>query len=437
MLLLITGAFFSCKKKDGNIVINGQGDDSQLQMVTNDTLRLEATTVREDSLPGSGLAYAMLGNMSDPLLGKTTASVFAALTLSEPATDFPNTATPDSAILYVPMIDGLNFYGNRLTEQQLSVRFLKTELSASTIYYQNFEAAVDYSYESVYKGRIFNGSKSSIGYLKDTLQLSPGLRIKLTPEMAKALMQMPKDAYQTNEGLLKYLKGISITPMDKDLSSGQGGIGIFDFHNQLTMGYMAKILLYYRDTQTFLFSFAGKSKTVTSGSFGARPADVQAQLNNPNKAYSKTYVQSLQGLKTFIKIPELETLLADNPNNVAINRAELTIACDKSVFSSDFFAPPRLNLFKPSRANSSVNFLLPDAVYSNFGGTYNEANGTYTFLITRYVQDILNDKYNSNSNTNFGLFLAVPTASPIIAGRALLDFSNPKTKLRITYSKIN
>lgn len=437
MLLLITGAFFSCKKKEGNIILNGQGNTSQLGMYTNDTLKLEAYTMREDSLPGSGLTYSLLGHMSDPLMGKTTASIYAALTLKEPNNDFPNTEDPDSAILYFPIIDGLNFYGDRLAQQQLSIRFLGSDVDASVVYYQNYKPSLDFSSETVYKGPIFSGNYSITRYLKDTLELHPGLRIKLSADMAKRLMQMPKEAYQDNTGLAKYMKGIAITPADKDLFSGQGGIGVYDFHNQLSTGYMAKILLYYRDTQTFMFTFAGKSRTITSGSFGAYPAEVQKQLNNPGKAYEKTYVQSLQGVKTRIHIPQLLSLLNGNTNNIAINRAELTIACDKSAFSADFFAPPRLNLFRPLNPNSTRNYLLPDAAYSTFGGTYNESAGTYTFLITRYVQDIINSKFNQNFDANYGLFLAVPTASPIIAGRALLNFNDPKTKLKITYTKIN
>jgi len=437
MLLLITGAFFSCKKQEGNIVIDGQGNGSQLQLFTNDTLKLEAVTIKDDSVLGSGLPYAMLGAMSDPLLGKTAACIFAAISLQEPITDFPNTLTPDSAILYFPIIDGLNFYGDKISNQKLTVRFLGETIDATKSYYQNFNPALDLSTETPWMGSLFSTKFDSIGYKKTKLELHPGVKIKLSASMAKYLMQMPKEAYQSNTGLATSLKGIAIIPQDQDLSNGKGGIGVYDFHNQLSTGYMAKILLYYRDTETFLFSFAGKTRTVTTGRTGPFPSEVQTQLLQPSATFNKTYVQSLQGVKTYIHFPNLLNTLNGNPNNVAINKAELTLAIDKGAFTADFAAPPRLNLFRPKNNASKINNLLPDAAYSTFGGIYNETEGTYTFIITRYVQEILNQKFNRNTDGNYGLFLAVPTAAPVLAARALADFGNSKTKLKITYTRIN
>jgi hypothetical protein len=66
---------------------------------------------------------------------------------------------------------------------------------------------------------------------------------------------------------------------------------------------------------------------------------------------------------------------------------------------------------------------------------YNEIDGSYTFRITRHVQDVMNAWYLNGKDINYGLYLAVPTAEPVLAGRAAIDQS--RTVIRVTYTKLN
>jgi hypothetical protein len=119
---------------------------------------------------------------------------------------------------------------------------------------------------------------------------------------------------------------------------------------------------------------------------------------------------------------------------VAIHKAEIAFSVKN--YDEFFFAPPRLSLFKPFSKSSNRNFLIEDAVTStNYGGNYDESDGTYTFDITRHVQNILNSQYFNGIDTNDGLLLAVPTDQPVIGARCVIDHS--KTKIHITYSKPN
>lgn len=432
-LLFIAGAFFSCKKKDGNIIIDGQGDGSGYGIVRADTFSLITGTIREDSLPANGLPYSLIGTMTDPLLGKTTANAFASATLLEPVADFPNTETPDSAVLYIPIIDGLNFYGDRLTPQSWAIYPLVTEIDAKTVYYQHAKPIVDLNLPSYYHGRIFSASYDSVRYKKGKLQIHPGLRIRLSADMAKKLMQMPKVAYQSDDDLKKYFSGIAIMPQDIDIPSGKGGVGVYDLSGTDELGARANIMLYYRDTQTFVFTFAGASRTITTGKTGPWPAAVQTQLNNDSVSFPVTYVQSLGGLKTYIQLPTLLNVVQNQ--NVAINKAQITFYIDKTSVSADFPAPLRLNLFRPYNGGSRRNFLLADGTSANFGGIFDQQAGTYTFNITRHVQDLMNAKAQQQRDIDYGLYLTVPTAEPVLATRVAID--QTKTKLVITYTKLN
>lgn len=432
-LLFAAGAIFSCKKKDGNIVIDGQGDGSKYDVFRTDTLSTFASTIPEDSLPGNGLPYNLIGTMTDPLLGKTTANLYASVSIYEPNSDFPNTETPDSAVLYIPIIDGLNFYGDRTTEQTWNINLLASALSSSSVYYQKNAPAINTALTSTYRGKIFSTHYDTIVFNKKKLELHPGIFIKLSSEMAKNLMQMPKEAYQSDAGLNKYFPGLAILPQDDDLPSGKGGIGVFDLEGSGTLSTRAHILLYYRDTQSFAFTFSGSSKIITSGKTGPYPAAVQTQLNNQNQGYATTYIQSLSGLKTHIRIPHLLNLTSGG--NIAVNKATITFYVDQTANTTNFTAPPRLNLFRPANAGSKRNFVLADATTVAFGGLYNQATGSYTFNITRHVQNLLNSKVLEEKDLNYGLFLTLPTAEPVLAARAAID--QTKTKVEITYTKLN
>lgn len=431
-LLFITGAFFSCKKREGNVIIDGQGDGGNYVISRSDTFTVLGRTIREDSLPGNGLPYNLIGVMTDPLLGTTIANTYAASTLFEPSSDFPNTRTPDSAVLYIPIIDGLNFYGDRTANQKWNIYPLKAKLESNTVYYQNSKFSVETSKPSSYTGKIFSTKHDSVRYKKGKIQMRPGIRIRLSTDMAKTLMQMPKDAYQSDDNLNKYFPGIAILPENTDLPPGKGGIGVYDLVGSGSIQTRANIMLYYSDTETFVFTLSGSSKTVTTGNTGPYPSQVQEQLNS-SKHHTVTYVQSLSGLKTLSTLPYLFNLVSDK--NIAVNKAQITFYVDPNSVSSDFPAPVRLNLFRPPSATSKRNFILTGGNSVNFGGWYDEKSKSYSFNITRHIQDVLNAYALDKQNLNYGLFLAVPTAEPVMAARAAIDHS--RTKLVITYTKLN
>ena len=430
--------FTACKRNEGNIVITGQQKSDQLTLFRTDTFTLKASTVLEDSLPANNLTYSLLGEFHDPLLGKSKASIYAKMNILAPENNFPNTIEPDSALLYIPLVDGLNFYGNPLTYQKLKVYALDETLVGSSIYYQKqSNPKVNRNVSTDYYGTIYHQKLDSIGYKKGKMGLKPGLLIKLSKEFARALQQMPIEAYQTNEGLLKHFKGIAILPQNDELNPGEGGFGVLDLANAINMNYRAKILLYYNDTSTYIFGVDQRSTIVNCSETGPYPDFIEAQLREPNKHYNTTYVQALNGVKTKIEIPYLLNLVESGThgeNNVGVNNATLRLYVDNNT-NAQYFAPPRMNLFQPTSPSSDRNRLIEDALASptKFGGVYNDKGRYYQFDITRHIQNVLNDLAIGGKKNNLGLYFAVPTDNPIIGARASIDHS--KTKLIITYTK--
>ena len=433
-VLSVLLGFSACTKQDGNIIIDGQTNNNQLDIFRADTFTLRTKTIREDSLPGNGISYSLLGEMNDPILGKSKASLFAKMNILEPENSFPNTIEPDSAILYIPMVDGLNFYGNPLTKQRIQVFPLTETLTSDKVYYQHQSIAYNQQISTNYYGPMYQQKFDSIGYRKEKMGLKPGIVIKLSNEFARSLMQMPSEAYQSNDGLAKHFKGIAIIPENDEFMPGDGGYAVFDLSNVISLAYRAKIMLYYNDTNTFVFGFEGKGSIVNQGKVGPYPQMVNEQLSNQSKSYETTYVQALSGIKTEIQIPYLLNLIKNG--NVGINKAEILFYTN-NITSVNQFAPPRLNLYQPLNTQSKRNRLIDDATMSpaSFGGVYDESRKCYRFTVTRHIQNILNDQHFKSLNTNLGLYLAMPSDNPVIGARAGIDHS--KTKLIITYTKPN
>lgn len=433
LLIFFIGALtiVSCTKEEGNIVLDGQGNQNQLGLFVNDTTTFSARTVDEDSLPGNGIRYALIGHMNDPILGKSTASLYANIVLIEPNSNFPTGEKADSAILFIPSVDGLNTYGDRTTPQLLKIDKIETSINSASVYYQSDKINIDESYTSYYSGTLINRYTDSLRYRKTKLQPYDGLKIKLSQKMADLLMSLPKEAYQTNEQLAKYFKGISVVPQDINLAPNTGAMNVFDINNILSLAYRAKIMLYYRDTNTFVFGFAGSTSSVTTGKTGPYNSEINQQLSSTTN-FTKTYVQALGGVKTKIEMPYILNLIQNG--NISINKAEIEFFITD--FDENFYAPPRLNLFQPAKANSVRNYFISDALSGgSYGGLYNTKTRSYKFTITRYIQNIINEMYFNKKNVNNGLYLAVPTDQPVIGARGIIDHS--KTKINIIYSKPN
>lgn len=225
---------------------------------------------------------------------------------------------------------------------------------------------------------------------------------------------------------------MAILPSDQDLTIGAGGLGVYDFGNVISLSYRAKIFLYYRDTQTFTFSFAGSKTTINRCTTGPYHGDVAGQLAKPDSNFLLTWAQTPNGLKTHLQIPGIFDLIKDG--NVAVNKAELIVYADQTKIDDNFYAPPRLNLLQPANRFSDRNAIIEDAVV-NYGGEYNPSNGSYSFIITRHIQNLLNAKAQRGVDVNYGLYITVPSDQPVTGARIPINHS--KTKLLITYTKLN
>ena len=177
---------------------------------------------------------------------------------------------------------------------------------------------------------------------------------------------------------------------------------------------------------------------------------IAAQIKTPAD-YAVTYLQAMSGVRSKITFPFLKNLKAST-GKIVINKAELVVDISDPTDSVPFKIPPRLSLYRLDLAKQRQN--LPDnnvASQTNpggdpravlpFGGFYDKTKKSYTFVITSYIQDIVDGK-----TVDYGTYLA-PTATTEFnlqpyatsAGRAVIgsfnNTANRKIRLNIYYVK--
>ena len=437
MLLIITGAFFSCKKQTGNIVIEGQGGAGDISLRINESLTVTGRTIKEDSLVGNNLNYSLLGTANDPELGIYSNSILTRLSVFQPVADFPNTVVPDSVILHIPFIEGLNFYGNYQTKQFVRISELTTAVTASTTYYQG----MDYNKtlgSTLYNGLLYFWENRVIKNNNVDLVIPPGLYIKLASDLANRLANLPKDNYESNEALYAEFKGLVIEAVNNDPRSGFGGFGVFNTASTPTIGDGAKVIVYYNDTSNFIFSMSNKSTTVNVGKSGGYNSNVAAQLNSPAGNFTTVYAQGGNSLKAVVEITNINDLVSDG--KIIVNGASMTIFLKDNTVNTTYPAPPRLNLLKQQSGTIRNTLIADQRDVSNpnnlisIGGDLNKKDNSYTFNITRQIQSWAND-FVDGKNPKPIFNISIPSDNPITGGRVIIDLT--KTKIKVTSAVTN
>jgi len=149
------------------------------------------------------------------------------------------------------------------------------------------------------------------------------------------------------------------------------------------------------------------------------------------------YLQGLSGVKIKIRLPFIKDY--GKSQKIAINNAVLIL----KNFESDttLAPPPQLTLIKADSAGR-IGYLVDDSEGSvYFGGTYHASDKSYSFRITRHIQQIIQGK-----EKNYDLYLLVndPSINVLIPNRMvgigtnpeIPDLSSARFQLQLVYTKL-
>ena len=457
LLTLLISLFIlnSCKNKDTiGLTLD---PSSQLSGAFIDTATIIVNTDTIGPIASSGLAKTPMGYFNDPIFGVTQSDIAVGLNLpGSGAYTLPTgTIAIDSAVLVLKYADG--FYGDSLTSKykvnvyQLGERPLsKTYYSDKIWPYDNTLIGTRSFYARTHDSiKIYN----IITGQPDTLiRVVPQLRIPISKDFVNSILfNASSPQLASNTVFQNNVKGLYIS-LDKNGTTGAGGTMMFNLTDSLNV--------YYRTINGTTIDTAevslplGAHATAIKRTFSTA-VNTETALANSGTSRDNIYLQGLAGLKAKIRFPYLKSIIDTIGSNIVINRAELVVTPIPGT-TIPFKAQPKLTMYRYDIAHQRVE--LPDANTADgrsggvgtFGGYYNPTLKSYHFIVTAYMQDLINGKtidYGTyiapvdNTNTqSVDINPTLQTAGRVVAVGTVKDKTSPvypyRIKLNIIYTKI-
>jgi predicted small secreted protein len=427
-VLLTCVLLTSCKDEHSSI-----GEDILGNLVDTeftDTITLQAYSVLEDTINTTNTSANILGHISDPVFGKSSAGIFTQLALSGSAVNFGSNPVIDSVILTLQLS---GYYGDTNSNVGFRVHQLNEALDSETKYYQN--STVNYDPTPLNYSLTGYSIRPNSSIVVDTNVLGAHLRIRLSDQFGQYLLNHQDDL---NNRLKDFLKGLYI-----DAVSHTGNEGYMLITN-MTSALSGMTLYYHNDEnqpQRYTLSCSENSVRFThfdhAYSTSVNPDFIQEVLQGQTTLGEKVlFVQGGGGVKTRITFPYLENTFAQYDNKVVIHRAELVIT-NADPNERFFIQPSILTLQGIRKSDNAIRFLPDDDYYTNanyFGGTYDASKKEYRFRITKYVQQLILQQDDWSNTINL-----IVRGSAVRPHRLVFEGTNPaspsRLRLEITYSK--
>lgn len=426
--LLMTGLFVSCND-DGAVGLDLLPNPDGIGVFKLDTFSLRTFTVTEDSLEVQQPPILALGEVSDPVFGLSTVGLTYQVLLTNENINLGNNVQIDSLVLALSFD---NYYGDTTDQLLLKVYELDETIYRDSIYYANqvpvhkSTPLATYTYTPQPKGTVPVDEPRVNGI--DTVFNYPGLlRIPLSADLSNRLLAASGGPdLQNNTNFLNFFKGVYITA-ERVNSSATGSVMLFS-----TTSARNGLFMYYKtDTVRRRFDMLMTDQAARRNvfSFNYQGTEVGSRINDTSDLVQEGYVQAGGSVKLKVDMPYLRNLVKDF--DVAINKVEVIFEVIPGSDNAPFTPPSRLFLLRADTLNGNSGFIVPDLVEPYYDGNFK--NGQYTFVITRYIQELLR-----GDRTDFGMVL-IANNTISSTNRVVLGSSNNamyKPKMIITFTKL-
>lgn len=378
--------FSACEKSNGSIG-SGKFVDDRPELGEKLTFPVVAYTQSWDSVSTKNPSQVILGNYDDPIFGRTNASFVTRILLSKSSPDFGEGTVCDSVKVRIAYS---SYYGIEGDDIHLKVYPLLDEQVDSVSYYSNGSvnygpAIADTMVVLGPRDTVFNGVDTLVGFL--SFDADPAY---FQTNVFDAAIN-GESHFADNESFVKEVPGLYFT----DEGAGSSLAGYFNLDASGSM-----IQLYYHtgvdDTIAKVFNLTfGQNfgdPALSYNLFSNDYSNAQFDLSMMDTVNGEvlTYVQGGSGVRTFLKFPDLDTLIGQG---FSINRAEISFDVLQGT-AGPFRFPGSLIVIQDL---DTVQQLIKD--YSSdlnpTGGTVSRADVrefNYRFNVTRMVHDFVNDR---------------------------------------------
>ncbi|MBA4303174.1 MAG: hypothetical protein C0424_03005 [Sphingobacteriaceae bacterium] len=425
--LLFAGFFVSCND-EGSVGLDLLPNADGIGVFQTDTFTMRSLTIREDSLPSQLPPRFVLGEVMDPLFGKSQASIAYQLRLTNENNDLGQNVSVDSLILSLNM-EG--YYGDTTETLLIEVFELDAPIFRDSTAYTNrlpaFKPTPLASFQYTPRpSQSIPVNEPRINNSDTTFTYGPVLRIPMNTILATKLVNASGTAdLQNNINFLNFFKGVYLRATR--VGNGAGS-------TMYLTGVSARsgLFLYYKangQRRRFDMLIANESARQNFFAFNYNGTTVGSVLGDSSTSIQETYVQAGGGVKTLLQMPYLRNLIQNH--HVAINKVEIEFTQIPNSGDAPFSPPGRMFLLIADSLGKNASVLIPDFVEPYYNGNF--SNGKYKFVITRHIQRLL-----QTNTTDFGLVL-LPERSISAVSRVVLGSSNHplyKPRMVITFTKL-
>ncbi|MCB0577898.1 MAG: DUF4270 domain-containing protein [Phaeodactylibacter sp.] len=440
LVLAVIASAYSCA--DPTQVGAGLLEEDRADVGFSDTLSIVSSTVANDSIrtyspfSSSQLGTYLLGNLNDPVFGRSSSSIYAQVYPQSSSPGFGAATVVDSIILVLPYnVDGL--YGKTEGEEfGIDVFQLAEVLQENEEYFSSQEAAVEAMPVGSARAMVSTDSLAFTDY-DDTDTVAarfPHYRITLDDAVASYLVGLESNIYADDSLFLDAFKGIHLRPTTENE-------GMLSFR---LLSQDAGIYLYYRDSingkpKRFLYDFdIEPTVRFTNFKHDYDGAPVNGFLDGATED-SIIFIQGMSGVSARLEIPNVANL-----RGLVVNKAELEFyVADVGGDEAAFTPCPQLILTTPDDEDLQVVVEDISIILSQrrnlaevFGGTPIEGTSgspaLYRMNISAHFQDII------DGNRKNVLFIT-PLQKAETASRTILyGASHPQygIRLKLAFTKL-
>ena len=375
---------------------------------------LKLSTILEDSLRSDETSTILLGHMSyDYIFGESSADFATQFQLPFNNIDVgnPDTLIVDSVVL------SLSYAGSYGNNDALNIQVYKLTESIfkDSSYYSNQELNYDLNNLNTSPIRYINTEDSVLvrGQMK-----APHLQLKLDESLGEILLGASGTAdLEDNTQFVEFFKGLYLKASDVSFTGGS-----IIYLNPFAVN--TKLTVYYHsinsDSLSLDFSISADAARVNL--FNEK--DI-TQLVQQADTSQNTYIQSMASYKTVVEIENLDSIKTVFKNK-AINKVNLNFELD-GTDTADYAPHYRMYLVRVDKEGK--DYFLTDYIAEgeeHFGGKLE--NGKYSFNITRYFHQLLNNEDYTNK-----LYL-VSAGGAVNANRTIL--LKNKVSFNIIYTEL-
>ena len=427
-LVLLTCIFLSaCQNDNSNIGYDLL--DNLVDTEFTDTITLQAFSVLEDTINTTGVSAHLLGHLSDPVFGNSSAGIFTQLSLSGTAVNFGSHPAIDSVVLTLQLS---LYYGDTNSAVGIRVHQLTESMDKSAKYMQT--SMLDYDPTPLNYQLTGYTIQPNTPVVVDTSVYAAHLRIRLSQQFGQYLLNHESDLNNRLEDFLKglYIEAVSHTGvcgymLGTSMTSALTGLTLY-YHNDSTQN--VRYTLPCSDKCARFTHISHDYNASRDNNFVSEVLQHQASLGS-----QILFVQGGGGVKTRISFPYLEHAFDQYNQRVVIHRAELVIS--NLDFNEEYLTqPPALTIQGISKSDSSIRFLPDDDYYTNstyYGGLYDPSKHEYRFRITKYVQELILGQNDWCPDINL-----IVRGSAVRPNRLIFDGTDPasptRLRLEIAYS---